>query len=116
MNTIILINVTARDIEHGKESDCFQCPIARAAGRRLGPDYHPRVSGSYIDLLCGARREQPVRRTLPAEAVEFIDNFDCYYRKRAKPFSFYLAVPDRMLLHRKPHTRQSLAAAAFAPV
>lgn len=78
------VNVTAKDITHGKSRSAGQCPIARALHRHKGFE-KAQVDGKYVYALA--------RYPLPEEAQKFIMQFDCRtILFDALPFSFELKI------------------------
>lgn len=78
---MITINVTQRDIDHGKIQDCTDCPVALAIRRSVGPLYKVDVIRSIV-VISGKVR------CLPREVSEFIRRVDAGLP--VKPFSFNL--------------------------
>lgn len=70
------VQVTAEDIQHGKRTDCFGCPIYRAIRQILIVNYSLFVCSSYIMITTDIG--QQVVMDLPHSAREFIKKFDTW--------------------------------------
>lgn len=80
----ITVQVTKLDIRRGKQTDCTNCPVARAVYRALGYRHHVYIGGKIeVDF-------NPVETPLKVET--FIETFDQDPR-RARPFKFCLKLP-----------------------
>jgi hypothetical protein len=90
----IYVNVTQKDITHGRKGDRQSCPIARAVRRHFDPTKIEvsissltiivwSVDGSY-DIIWDVKT--------PDVAEEFIHNFDS--GKLVSPFKFTVEVPE----------------------
>ena len=88
MSRTVRVNVTQEDIDHGLPNSAIACPISLAL-RRVPEiaQFDCFVWGSGITL-----GDNDV--ALPASAREFIERYDEKGRRRAKPFSFNLEVPE----------------------
>jgi hypothetical protein len=84
-DVIVAVNVTAEDIAEGRESDCWECPVARALSRAVGDDVHVYF-GSISDG--GGMWE----RHLPRTASDFQRRFD--KGQPVEPFGFEASVPQ----------------------
>ena len=86
--TRIKVDVTQEDIDHGVQSDCRKCPVARAISRALGFQVE---AYSTIGIWLSDSDKVPT----PAIASAFIRQFDEF--KPVSPFSFDLEVPTELV-------------------
>lgn len=88
----ITINVTAKDILHGKWADCTSCPVALAIRRRLKDHYYFKVNSMGLDI-------GPLYIRFEDKVCSFIYNFDFggSFDDKVKPFKFELNIPSRFL-------------------
>ena len=98
----ITISVTREDIEHGKPSKCFACPVSNALNRLLLPHFRAR-SGILMFSIYEHCRDSFGKCSmvfhfgseLPLAARNFISNFDKF--KDVEPFAFELDIPSKYL-------------------
>jgi hypothetical protein len=82
----MLIHVTQEDIDQGRAGDSHECPIALAIRRETGgkePDVH-----DTIFMLKGWQ----AYKSLPDEAMRFIELFDCAGPKHVQPITLDLPI------------------------
>lgn len=87
----MLIHVTQADIDAGKQSDCYLCPIASAVNRALNnpQDYF----GAQVYRMCITPKVGYKPQFTSRRVERFIFRFD--HNLPVKPFNFRLAVEKR---------------------
>lgn len=91
----ITINVTNDDIWDGERDDCENCPIAKAIGRVINPDFYFRVQHAYIVISRRPSKVCLAQILMPKIATNFIIDFDS--RKGTSPFSFEIEISEEFL-------------------
>lgn len=76
------VTVTQDDIDHGEESDCRNCPVARASSRAFGA---PMKSGGATLAIADAPHYRPIYG-LPTSVTTWISRFD--RGEPVEPFAF----------------------------
>lgn len=87
------INVTETDCKRGLQLDAGNCPVGRAIARRLKKGYRPSVGVSYIEIW---GKKLVSQQETPLLIRTFVSRFD-EDRTTARPFSFELSLPLRVL-------------------
>lgn len=93
------VEVTQDDIDGGFQKNAGQCPVACALRRAVGSQVRAVSVAPYyalfiMDDVLGDWREgdsSSVQRLLPAEARDFVRDFDA--DRPVEPFAFDLDVP-----------------------
>jgi len=85
------IVVTQKDIDKGRRTDAFSCPISQSIRRRF-KDSDPCTGINILNLTLKSKRYEGV--PLPNIAQAFIYNFDMDRGIPTKPFAFELKIPD----------------------
>lgn len=98
----MIIQVTQRDIDYGKQGDCFCCPIANALDRVLFPGTPYSVWGYKIKI-------NGVGYKAGQACDDFVFRFDD--GQKVSPFEFELAIPDELL---RPEFRSSAEPSSVA--
>lgn len=88
------IDITQEDIDHGKQYNCSECPIARAAQRTLNQDKRLSVGLASFTIWDSPGGVEAVQfASLPLKAVRFIRKFD-HDKTSVLPISFEVELED----------------------
>jgi hypothetical protein len=85
----VKIRVTQDDIDKGIQSNCVECPVARALNRA---GIKGLVASSFVSVVSVNDGPAGFFAELPRSANRFIERFDNY--REVKPFNFFLNMPD----------------------
>lgn len=73
----IIATITQDDIQHGRQQDCRNCPIARAITRELSAGYHAAVDGWSASIRADAyERVALAFADLGSDGERFVRAFD----------------------------------------
>lgn len=93
-NRRVKVEVTVEDLALGKRRSQLQCPLARAIGRRLSPDYYASVGAGAITIFrsMGKKYGKNDRPVLHADhtrrSARLVDEIDHHSKKTQKPSVF----------------------------
>jgi hypothetical protein len=85
----VKIHVTQDDIDKGIQSNCVECPVARALNRA---GIKGLVASGFVSVNDGDTFYNGFYAELPRSASRFINRFDKGWS--VKPFDFFLNMPD----------------------
>lgn len=83
MPDVLVVDVTAEDIDQSRRFNHLLCPIALACRRMLPWRQHPGVNSKFVRLL-GVRYELPLR------GQQFVKSFDDYGPDHVRPLTLTL--------------------------
>lgn len=83
---MLLVKVTAEDIENGVPDNPNHCPIANSLKRMFNNRCTPHVGHTIIELSVKNKHYAKFRMQMPLSATRFARKFDAYYI--VEPFEF----------------------------